>query len=259
MRFKWVKKITLILCWVSLLGCASGQYLGAIRLDLDNAYSDKSAITLSRAAMRGDVKLINKMLASGVDVNVRGKGGETPLLWSLTALNKKGYQALLEAGADPNIQLTEYGESVMSVSSVVNDSDFLRLALAYGGDPNLRHGKNNIQITPIFDAVVATRLENVKILMAAGANLNLRNWKRETVADFAASSNQWQIVYMMLEAGVDYTGNSKLQNRPRIITALEQQNIVGESEKAYWRDKVIAFLRDRDVEVYPRDPLAPEE
>ena len=98
-------------------------------------FDDPKVIRLCNAIRKRDLTLIDKLIAEGADVNAKGKGNMTPLLWafvqgrpwnkppSLANRNKPGFTEkwaseefdaahlaiftkLLEHGADPNVQFT---------------------------------------------------------------------------------------------------------------------------------------------------------
>ena len=219
--------------------------------DLEYFYQDKRVIALAKAAARGRVDDVEKLVASGVDVNTIGKDGMTPLLWVLKEKNKKGFLCLLKYGADPNIP-TKIGESVMSFSAMIDDSDYLRMVLKYGGDPNLVNPVNKVNPTPIFRAIGQFNRNNVRALIDAGADLNYQDSSGETPLIFSAELNQWDIVYDLLTTGADYS--IKDNTGYTIVYSIENNNIDTENELYKWRQKVISFLRKRGVTVNPKIP-----
>ena len=57
---------------------------------------------LHSAAVTGDVARLSSLLAQGVDVNMRDKGGWTPLLWAICLGQTEVVELLVAAGADVN-------------------------------------------------------------------------------------------------------------------------------------------------------------
>lgn len=133
---------------------------------------------LAAAAGAGDVDRIDAALAAGADVNAKGLGGITPLYFAyIERSNLVGFEELLKRGADPNI-VFDSGPSILHKSARnARDSTWLRLALEYGGDPNVKEGVledgYDSGITPIFRAVESGRLENVTLLMEHGADVDV--------------------------------------------------------------------------------------
>jgi ankyrin repeat protein len=128
------------------------------------------------AAEKGDVETIDALVKKGIDVNAKGRYDVTPLLRSLLAKNKDGFDRLLKHGADPNI-LDDRGAAVMNEAAKEEDSYWLAQALKHKGNPNLVNAgnRNSPGETPIFYAITNQRTENAKLLIAAKADLNHKN------------------------------------------------------------------------------------
>lgn len=65
-------------------------------------FADPGLRALAEAAQHGNTKKIDTLIAKGVDVNGKGRFGETPLYSAFQVRNKSGFKALLEHGANPN-------------------------------------------------------------------------------------------------------------------------------------------------------------
>ena len=87
-------------------------------------FTDPKVVLLCKAIEAKDLKEIARLVASGVNVNAKGRGNMTPLLWAFP-MGEEVFEKLLELGADPNIKLTEKvwticlseGDSVTSASA----------------------------------------------------------------------------------------------------------------------------------------------
>ncbi|MBI5773159.1 MAG: ankyrin repeat domain-containing protein [Verrucomicrobia bacterium] len=192
-----------------------GESTAAESTKASDYFPQKRQAELAVAAEKGQTSKINTLLQAGADVNARGKDGMTVLLWCYLKQNKKGFACLLEHGANPNAQmengaagLTESmalaGRSVMSFTAKDRDTWYLETTLKYGGDPNLLNPVN--KMTPIFEVSYSIRpeqLNNLKILIAAGAKLNIRNENGYTPLIFAAMNNRYDMAFALLEAGAD--------------------------------------------------------
>ncbi len=190
------------------------------KYDARNYFSDPKVAELAEAARKGDVERIDALVAEGVNVNARGHSqdapsmnGITPLIYSMVGESRKGFQRLLERGADPNLQ-TDIGDSAMSFAAHRKESESLKLLLAHGGNPNLRSAvvphKDDWKPTPIFDAISGRNAENARILIKAGANLNVRNSFGWTPLMSAAAQNSFEVMYMLLEGDADFRAKDKL-------------------------------------------------
>jgi ankyrin repeat protein len=85
----------------------------------------------------------------------------------------------------------------------MRDSTFLRLALEFGGDPDLVHGDQ--ETTPIFDAIVQDDQRNLMLLIEFGADIDARMKTGLTPILSAALGNRYDMVYALLINGADYT------------------------------------------------------
>ncbi len=81
-------------------------------------------------------------------------------------------------------------------------TEYLRLALAYGGNPSLVSKVKSIdELPPVFCAVGSKRTENIHILHEAGADLDLQEYHKHTALMHAANRNWWDVVCVLLEVG----------------------------------------------------------
>lgn len=178
-------------------------------MSLSDMFPDERVRALARAAGRGQTDKIDKLVKSGVDVNSRGTLGATPLFWAFK--NVKGFQRLLELGADPNA-FYEDGGSVVSWAIQKENTDFLRLAIKYGADVDLvnplpRSGHE----TPLTEALILNFDESVEILLDAGADVSLAiETTGQTPFALAASQGKFKFLLTMLEKGADYTSRDHL-------------------------------------------------
>lgn len=204
-------------------------------------FSDPQVAALADAAAQGDLSRIDALIAQGVNLNAQGKKGMTVLQFSMHG-SKKGYQRLLEQGADPN-QSGMYGEAAIHYATGFKDTEFLKLALAHGANPNLTTPTSP---EPILQAILFGTKEHIQVLIDAGANLNVHCKGGDPPITHAANINAFDIVYLLLEAGADYTIQDDLGytvTRP-ILT----NNIDPQSEQGRWHAKVKEFLAARGVD-----------
>ena len=72
----------------------------------DDYFDDPKVIALCKAIDARDLKEIDRLVAEGADINTKGKGNMTPLLWAFSEDNQAVFKRLLEYGADPNVKVT---------------------------------------------------------------------------------------------------------------------------------------------------------
>lgn len=181
--------------WSKLTQLKTGSY-----------FTGKLQEKLSRALASDRIDQVVSVIKEGANVNDIGRNGMRPLLWAMSNETPKGFQILLENGADPNVKvagLIEFDRplSVMELAAVAKVPDYLQLALKFGGDPNfpLGYGERTI----IYAAILNGRIENVRVLCDFRVNLSQRDTAGETPLMTAASVNYYDLVYLFLERGAD--------------------------------------------------------
>jgi uncharacterized protein len=189
----------------------------------EDFFTDAGVIKLCKAIEAKDLKEIDRLVKSGVDVNAKGRGNMTPLLWAFP-MGESVFEKLQELGADPNIKLTKdvwtmlrKGRSVMSVAALgdlldgpVHDQYFydapmdsyLKLVLEHGGNPNIEDNNGD---TPLLSLRYSDRskvLNRIRLLLDAGADINHRNKQGKTT--LLECINSYYFALDLLKCGADY-------------------------------------------------------
>src|SRR6476660_3853807 len=145
-----------------------GAVLGVLAITVI-AYARAPALSLGdrlhMAVRAGDLAEVRQALAAGADVNVRDTLGGTPLLDAAWSGNLEITNLLLANGADVNARHTEAGST----------------ALEY--------------------AVLTSRPEIVRALLAARARVDIRYKDGETVLHTAAAKGNREILASLIGAG----------------------------------------------------------
>jgi FOG: Ankyrin repeat len=113
--------------------------------------------------------------AAEVNPNVRGEGGFTALLLTVTYPDFERFLKLLNVGADPNARTNESVTPLMIAAT--RDSIFVKELTRRGADVNASASDGG---TPLMNAVSAGLIKNVRILINAGANVNAHNKSGQT-------------------------------------------------------------------------------
>ncbi len=172
-------------------------------IDSADCYKDKEVARLADAVRTGDVRLIKKLVFQGVNPNAESIPGtiiegKTSLLeWAIFSQSKKGFAALLEAGADPLMKQDDpSGQTLVHFAAMIKDPDYLEMLLRHGVDPNVRNKKNGD--TPLFDADIDSK--NFQLLLDAGADIHA---KRDGGANLLFVTTEVNMVKKLLEMGLD--------------------------------------------------------
>jgi uncharacterized protein len=99
------------LIWLVIAGCAKmPASIGTTWHEkcgwkAEDYFDDPQVIALCHAIQANDLKEMDRLIAAGVDVNAKGKGNMTPLLWAYPDNKLERFSLLLKHGADPDIKI----------------------------------------------------------------------------------------------------------------------------------------------------------
>lgn len=179
---------------------------------------------LFRAAHRGDVDAIERLVAAGADVDARDARGRTPAHVAAFASADAALRALAKAGADMNA-LEHQAYDVVTIAAVANDPDLMSLAIELGNDPALV--TSPYDGTALIAAAHLGHVEVVRRLIAAGApldHINNLHWTAviEAVILGDGGPDHQAVLDALLSAGADRS----LADRDG-VTALEHAEARG--------------------------------
>lgn len=144
------------------------------------------------------------LLAAGADIDARDEKGRTPLL-EAASNGEAGLpfaEFLLRAGANPDAR-AEFGETALHRATIDSKGNIVEL-LAKSIDPNARCSRGG---TPLHWAARIGKEKACLALLAAGADMNIRNDAGETALDVANARTAGLLRAVLekaeLEAGVD--------------------------------------------------------
>jgi len=172
-------------------------------------FADPVQIKLAKAAAKGDKAAMDKAITAGAAVNGVGAEGMTPLFWALSKQNLEGFNHLLDKDADPNTlshwmaEGKERSAGALELAAGVENPGYLRALLDHGGDPNTLVTKGGKPL--LYQAMINRRLDNVKLLLKYGADINQQENSLETPLMRATKANLYEIALFLLRAGADPT------------------------------------------------------
>lgn len=180
----------------------------------ENYFSDDKVIALCKAIEANDLESMRKLLDAGADINTKGTGNMTPLLWAFPDNKPERFRLLLERGADPNVTITSnfgvpngflVGDSVTHMSCKAHFSYFEDV-FKNGGDPNLPSKiETNKNETPIFFVIRsggADVKKKIEMLIKKGADIN----KCVDITPLILSAyhgGQYELAMFLIDSGAD--------------------------------------------------------
>lgn len=169
---------------------------------VSDVFADSRVRDLALNACRGDASRVAADVGEGVDPNARGLDGVTPIFWALACDSVPGVDALLRAGADPNL-LTDPPHALSAVEvAATRDTQLLQTVLRYGGSPSPAaldeaFGRG-MDLAP--SCACEEGWENYHLLLEAGADINA-DFHGRTIAESAVTLNQYDKVAELLDRG----------------------------------------------------------
>ncbi len=191
------------------------------------------------------------------------KSFSTPktLYAAMKAHDKKGFEALLNAGADPNVSMTltgprgdKYTETVMRFAAESEDNYYLRLLLQHGGNPNAR---NNLGFPILFDTThtpsdywaknhTNVLWDNFDLLVVKGADVNAIG-RGDNILTYLATTNFFTDVEKILNQypNIDYKDKPTLRAS---LAYLVQTSVAGPStDQGKAKDRVKTWLQNYGI------------
>jgi len=177
-----------------------------------NAVDGTQYTPLCRAAKSNYYEIAKAMIEAGADVNAADEDKYTPLCMAATRGNYEVAKTLIEAGADVNKTCGKYGAAPLYIimkehweynESSLSTIDFAKLLLAAGADINI---KNKYDHTPLHYAALRNSeyAPVIDFLIKAGADVNAKNaLGRTPIWHSLANKDNDDVFKLLVEAGAD--------------------------------------------------------
>ena len=153
-----------------------------------NAVLVRGETVLMECARAGTAEGVKALAAKGADVNAKeSTHGQTALMWAASQSHPSVVEVLLEVGADFRARSREYTQYVKNADRTANREPVT--TVQRGGS------------TPLHFAVRSGDLESVRLLLAAGADVNEAMPDGMSTLTLAAQSGHGDVGALLLEKG----------------------------------------------------------
>jgi ankyrin repeat protein len=154
---------------------------------------------LMDAAQEGNIGLVTKCLAEGIDVNATNFGGWTPLMFACDG-RPDAIETLLNAGAKINIK-NKNGSTPLMLAANRGLTNVVKTLVMVGAKLD---EKENDGSTALLLAARACNWDIVTYLVLAGANVSIANQYGSTpLIEVSSCSNSPHLINFLLESGAD--------------------------------------------------------
>jgi len=212
------------------------------------------------------------LVKGGADVNVRSKTGHTALMLAARG-DAASARILLDAGADPNVAIPDWGGTAMIIAATMGETDVVAALLDKGANPNIRDQNS---FTALHAAVRdsdygedrtqrAAAVETAKVLLAHGAEVNARlhqekptvrgldelSFQGATPLALAAEVNNLDVIKVLVSGGADPNIPTEKGTTPLMLAsgaATDVQRARGLEERAMALDTA-KYLVDHGADV----------
>jgi ankyrin repeat protein len=229
-----------------------------IRAQADTNVADPDGVTpLSLACSNANAEIVRKLIAAGANPDLANNAGVTPLMAAVRRPQLETIRILLDAGAKVDARDKQAEETALMIAVRENNMDAGRLLVARGADVNATtrvgktperrppgagggsHGVGIVRsgwpatgyqeatpggMTPLLYASRDGRAEIVRMLIAAGAKVNLPDANRITPLLMAATNNQPDTADILIKNGADINA-ADFWGRTPLWAAVEMRNI----------------------------------
>jgi len=179
------------------------QVKSLIKQGADINFKSNAGITaLMKASQGGDLEIVKLLIKSGADIHIKNKRGQTALTWTAGFGRLEVAKFLIKSGAD----VKDYS-AYMALQFAIFDKNTKYVKLLVDGGVDVNTIPDDESFTPLMKASQKGYFDIVKILVSAGADVNVKDKYGQTALILTASwptgFDRLDIVKLLIEAGAD--------------------------------------------------------
>jgi ankyrin repeat protein len=161
---------------------------------------DERAQQILGASIKGDEKLVKRLLELGVDVDARDVDGGTSLQWAAWYGYSGIVATLLDYGADVNAADHTSGRRALHEAAEHGHVETVKILLGRGAEVDAR---DKWTWTPLHRAATQGGWRVVEVLLQHGADVNAKTSGGEGPLDLACQIGQLATIPLLLQHGAD--------------------------------------------------------
>jgi ankyrin repeat protein len=194
--------------------------------DVNSSAAKFGRTPLLHAIIHTQIDAVRELIKGGANVNIADEVGQTPLLMAVQYNNMELVQLLLDAGADVNAT-TVNGQTTLMRASLSANPALFRILLEKGVDVNAKTDKGLTALHQAANAYIP-KPEIVEMLLGANADPNAKTTDTgATPLMNAAENGHIEVVRMLLSAGADPSAtNNEGQTAVQLAEAEHQVEVV---------------------------------
>lgn len=145
-------------------------------------------------------EILHRLLNAGVDVNVKGAKGKTPLMNAAGLSGPATVELFLAAGADVNA-VDDEGRTVLNYA-MASPFNKIVVPLLVKNGANV-NGRGKEGRTALMEAADNGKTEFVKLFLEAGGDVNMKDNNGQTALMLALSASYIETINLLIKAGAD--------------------------------------------------------
>jgi uncharacterized protein len=202
---------------------------------------------IALACENGSAPVVERLLKAGVSANTTGPLGETALHLCARTGKPEAVRVLLAHGATIDVIENWRGQTPLMWAAAEGHADAMKMLIEAGADVNARSTiiaweRQRTEeprdkwlppggLTPLLFAARDGKLTSAKVLLDAGADINIVDPDRHTSLILALTNGQFDVAGLLIERGADVNMEDKV-GQTALYAAVDGHTVPGSNRPA---------------------------